>query len=159
VSRDARDGSSLCTNSGFRLDWARVMQYNTRMTSSQVYDRFAVADAGQSLTTKPDMALREFTDWLGRDWLVWEVEPFAVERHVIDARRLGATTAPRDGDSGTSRMKRTLELTAGWLVFESASERRRLYPYPRQWATLCDADLRELAHRASPTQHARHALD
>lgn len=129
------------------------------MTSSQVHDRVQVAEAGQGLTTKPDMALREFTDWLGRDWLVWEVEPFAVERHVIDARRLDATTEPREGDSGTSRMKRTLELTAGWLVFESAFERRRLYPYPRHWATLRDADLRELAHEASPAQHARRALE
>ena len=105
------------------------------------------------------MALREFTDWLGRDWLVWEVEPFAVERHVMDAPRLGAAADARESGSGKARMKRTLELTAGWLVFESASERRRLYPYPPQWATLADADLRELVHEASPTQHARRALD
>jgi hypothetical protein len=141
----------------FDIDWARVMQCSWRMSTYRAYDLTEVADAGHRLTGRPDMALREFTDWLGRDWLVWEVEPFLVERHVILEHRSDAN-AERRG-VGHRRTRTTSELSDGWLVFESAFERRRLYPYPEEWATLSEADLGALLEQASPTQHARRLLD
>lgn len=120
------------------------------MTTYRLDDLTEVADAPRCLTRKADMALREFSDWLGREWLVWEVEPFSVERHVIEERSAAI--------AGTTRMDMAGAF-GGWLVFESARERRRLAPYPDDWATLTDAALGELLDDASPTQRSHRMLD
>lgn len=40
----------------------------------------------------------------------------------------------------------------GWLVFESASEKRRLAPFPSNWQELPDATLRSLLAVAVPAR-------
>lgn len=39
---------------------------------------------------------------------------------------------------------------AGWLVFESGSERRRLMPIPPGWEVRSESDLERLCGRAKP---------
>ena len=39
---------------------------------------------------------------------------------------------------------------AGWLTFESLSEKRRLIPIPSSWETMSQGDLRGLCERAKP---------
>jgi len=54
------------------------------------------------------MAVRAFTDSEGTSWRVWNTRP----------SKEGLYSA---------------EFSAGWLTFESAKERRRLAPIPRDW--------------------------
>jgi hypothetical protein len=44
------------------------------------------------------------------------------------------------------------EYLGGWLVFESAGERRRLAPFPGEWATFSGEALRTLLKRANPAR-------
>ena len=44
---------------------------------------------------------------------------------------------------------------SGWLTFESASEKRRHAPAPRDWRTLPDEILRDLLGTAKPALRAR----
>lgn len=41
----------------------------------------------------------------------------------------------------------------GWLVFESAGERRRLAPFPGEWASFSSHALRLLLDRAERVEH------
>lgn len=41
----------------------------------------------------------------------------------------------------------------GWLVFESTSERRRLAPFPGEWASFPSHALRLLLDRAERVEH------
>ena len=49
-------------------------------------------------------------------------------------------------------------LANGWLVFESAREKRRLHPIPPEWATLDDAELTALLRTAVPAPHTTRRL-
>ncbi len=69
------------------------------------------------------MPLREFTDADDVAWQVYEVYP------STRARALSP------------------EMEAGWLVFESASHKIRVYPIPADWGTCSEEGL--LAHRRS----------
>jgi len=40
-------------------------------------------------------------------------------------------------------------LQGGWLVFQSAREKRRLVPIPPGWASMSDAQLLELLGRST----------
>jgi hypothetical protein len=42
------------------------------------------------------------------------------------------------------------EFVAGWLLFSSASERRRLAPYPAGWQELSQQDLDACCRQARP---------
>ena len=77
------------------------------------------------------MATR-FVDARGTEWEVWRV----------DARPTLADAAPR----GARR-------DASWLRFESATQRRRLAPYPAWWEALGNRELAELcaSARLEPT--------
>jgi hypothetical protein len=76
--------------------------------------------------------VREFTDSSGRDWRAWEVKPQAIhpatraEDYLADC------------------------YITGWIVFETVAEdeKRRLCPWPMNWAELSDAGLRELLGKA-----------
>ena len=70
---------------------------------------------------------REFRDTDGQRWEVWETHP----RRETDPERI----AP--------------ELAAGWLAFESQSEKRRLAPIPAEWTALSDEDLAALCAQAT----------
>jgi hypothetical protein len=82
------------------------------------------------------MAVRDFTDASGVSWKVWPVTPDSLQ----------PKTAAEDylGDYGE-----------GWLCFESASERRRLANYPRDWAQLSDQALCDLLAAAAPVPHRK----
>jgi hypothetical protein len=85
------------------------------------------------------MAVRDFVDARGVRWKVWPVKP----------EELHPMTAAEDylGD-----------YEAGWLCFESTSERRRLPEYPEDWEKLSDAELGALLSTASvvPKRKTRH---
>ena len=68
------------------------------------------------------MALREFRDTHGIEWRVWATLPEETALVRVDLRTLG-------------------DLEKGWLTFECADGRRRLAPFPADWASLSDAEL------------------
>jgi hypothetical protein len=46
----------------------------------------------------------------------------------------------------------------GWLVFESAHEKRRLHPIPEAWTALDDASLAALLQQAVRAPHVTRRL-
>lgn len=75
------------------------------------------------------MAIQEFSDGAGVRWRVWATTP--------------------------SRGNVRPQFAAGWLAFESGSERRRLAPIPAGWTEADDAALCEMLAQA--TVILRHA--
>ena len=88
------------------------------------------------------MAVREFSDTTGTSWRAWNITPDSSP----PARE--ARTAYTDLHD------------AGWIVFETPDgrEKRRLCPYPDQWATMSDAELLQLLVQASTVRRSRLAL-
>ena len=78
------------------------------------------------------MALREFVDGRRVEWRVWCVTP--EQMSPVHAREMFHG--------------RYVEYQEGWLVFESASERRRLAPFPSRWAEFPDEELESLLRTA-----------
>jgi hypothetical protein len=76
------------------------------------------------------MAVRDFVDANGISWRVWPVTPDALQPRTAAEDYLG-------------------EYGEGWLCFESASERRRLARYPKDWETLSNEDLCSLLSAAA----------
>ncbi|HJQ22185.1 MAG TPA: hypothetical protein VJ867_17745 [Gemmatimonadaceae bacterium] len=78
------------------------------------------------------MAVREFVDEDGREWRAWDIKP--EEIHPV--------TRAEDYLADC--------FITGWIVFETRSgdEKRRLCPWPTNWAERSDDDLRELLRRA-----------
>ncbi len=75
------------------------------------------------------MPVREFTDSQDIEWRAWDVT--AEQLHPV------------------TRMEDLMELSTGWLTFESEHEKRRLpSPYPMNWATLPLDELEALCRRA-----------
>jgi hypothetical protein len=74
------------------------------------------------------MAVREFKDVDGREWLAWEIQPEAI--HPV--------TRAEDYLSDC--------YSVGWLVFETTAgdDKRRLCPYPKAWVQASDQQLRSL---------------
>lgn len=74
------------------------------------------------------MAIREFSDAKGRAWRAWEIRPEGI--HPV--------TKAEDYLADC--------YVTGWIVFETVSgdEKRRLCPWPTDWMTRSDAQLREL---------------
>jgi hypothetical protein len=102
---------------------------------------------------------RDFRGSDGLDWRVWSVVPGragAAERRLgYDRRSPDPVLRPQGGRerrSGAERRERppllNASLTAGWLVFESLEERRRLAPIPPGWERLGGAGLERLLERA-----------
>lgn len=78
------------------------------------------------------MAVREFTDATGRKWRAWEVRPSEIHPATKSEDYLADC------------------YITGWIVFEtiSSDEKRRLCPWPVDWATRTEAQLRELLSAA-----------
>jgi hypothetical protein len=76
------------------------------------------------------MAVRDFVDADGVSWKVWPVVPEALQPKTAAEDYLG-------------------EYEEGWLCFESASERRRLPEFPKDWERLSDGELRALLRVAT----------
>ncbi|HET7456366.1 MAG TPA: hypothetical protein VFJ74_01855 [Gemmatimonadaceae bacterium] len=81
------------------------------------------------------MALREFRDRAGHEWKAWDIRPESM--HPVTAREMF--------------VGRYVDFQEGWLVFESAHERRRLAPYPSLWAEFSVEDLEQLLAMAQPS--------
>ena len=81
------------------------------------------------------MSLREFRDHAGVEWKVWDITPDRM--HPVTAREMF--------------VGRYVDFQEGWLVFESDAERRRLAPYPVQWADFAVAELETLLNMATPS--------
>lgn len=85
------------------------------------------------------MAVREFVDGEGKAWRVWCILPESIhpvtraEDYLADCYQLG------------------------WLVFESASadEKRRLCPFPRDWESANEAELRALLAQSEAVRPRR----
>jgi hypothetical protein len=94
------------------------------------------------------MAYREYTDSERVSWRVWEVIPQSVERRQLRRRRV-----VERGDDRRHRDETRLALSnghaEGWLVFESATEKRRLRPIPAGWFDTPDDALATLGRRAA----------
>ena len=78
------------------------------------------------------MAVREFRDSSGRDWRAWEVTPDSINPRTKEEDFLAGL------------------YYTGWIVFETKSEddKRRLYPVPKEWSELPDAELEVLLQKA-----------
>jgi hypothetical protein len=78
------------------------------------------------------MAVREFTDGAGRKWRAWEVKPEEIHPATKSEDYLADC------------------YITGWIVFEtiSSDEKRRLCPWPVDWVTRTDAQLRYLLDAA-----------
>jgi hypothetical protein len=78
------------------------------------------------------MAVREFTDSAGREWRAWDVTPDDLSPRTKDEDYL-------------AQLYHT-----GWIVFETQTgdDKRRLYPIPRSWSELPDAELAVLLEKA-----------
>ncbi len=105
-----------------------------------------------------DMAYRTFVDKDGSYWQVWDSQPTRVERRVSPADRRRQSFYPwrgterRTGADRRTTTQRRITLSegygAGWLTFESLSEKRRLIPIPSHWEDLSQSDLRSLCEKA-----------
>ena len=78
------------------------------------------------------MALREFVDSRHVEWKVWDVTPD--QMHPVHAREMFHG--------------RYVDYQEGWLVFESATERRRLAPFPSRWGEFPDVEIETLLRMA-----------
>jgi hypothetical protein len=98
------------------------------------------------------MAYREYIDFERVFWRVWEVIPQASERRRLRDRRI----AERGREQSAERRRRHEPRLAlsngdarGWLVFESAAEKRRLQPIPVGWFETPEYELATLCERAT----------
>jgi hypothetical protein len=87
------------------------------------------------------MAHREFTDQQGVRWQAWEVIPTTAERRSAGERRFGVRDKRDRRTRQQVRVQMDAELVKGWLVFESAGEKRRLRPIPPDWTARTDGEL------------------
>jgi len=78
------------------------------------------------------MPIRDFIDSQGNAWRAWDVNPDKLSPGTRDEDYL-------------AHLYQT-----GWIVFEAASgrDKRRLYPIPRGWGELPDAELEVLLRKA-----------
>jgi hypothetical protein len=105
------------------------------------------------------MAYREYTDSERVFWRVWEVIPQSVERRRLRDRRLAER-----GDDRRHHHETRLALSNGdangWLVFESATEKRRLRPIPAGWFDTPDDALASLGtHAAAAGRPSRRLIE
>lgn len=103
------------------------------------------------------MAHREFRDSTGREWAVWSVQPAHAER-----RNAGATapdTVVERRNKAEFRIPLSRGFAHGWLCFETKGEKRRLSPFPRDWANMSDSELEELAKTARKAGAGRRLIE
>ena len=106
------------------------------------------------------MPRRVFRSSAGVEWQVWSVIPGSLHgderRHGYDRRSPDPVILYKGPDRRTSGDRRRRHQhsvaipTNGWLVFDSAGERRRLMPIPPAWETRPADDLERFCERAVP---------
>ena len=112
------------------------------------------------------MAHRTVRDSDGVAWEVWEVRPAWAERRLADRREAPSQTAPLAEKRRGNDRRQVVEprprvgtgLEAGWLVFASAFEKRRLTPIPIEWEELPDDKLVGLSRNAMSIPKPRRRL-
>jgi hypothetical protein len=106
------------------------------------------------------MPCREFVDGRMMVWTVWHVNANRSERREAATRRSEERAKGdrrRRCEPRPRRMRIPAPMAAGWLCFESATEKRRLAPVPPGWQRMSDRGLEELCARAIATpKTARH---
>ncbi|HEY5062641.1 MAG TPA: hypothetical protein VII52_13965 [Gemmatimonadaceae bacterium] len=95
------------------------------------------------------MPHRQFHDTVGRVWDVWEVIPERLERRRRPTPPGGLT---RERRHRTEFRATPGGLTAGWLCFETGTEKRRLAPVPAEWAAMSNEELDRLCRSATPSK-------
>jgi hypothetical protein len=106
------------------------------------------------------MAYRTFVDKDGAYWQVWDSQPTRVERRLSPGdRRAHKHFAWRGVERRTGQDRRLTSQKritlaqgygAGWLTFESLTEKRRLIPVPSNWENIPQSELRALCDKAKP---------
>jgi hypothetical protein len=104
------------------------------------------------------MAHREFTDADGVRWQAWEVIPTTAERRGARERRSSARAKGERRTRHQLRVRMDEGLADGWLVFESATEKRRLHPIPAGWTERTDDELSRLCGGAEAAPRPRRRL-
>ena len=104
------------------------------------------------------MAHREFVDPHGVRWQVWAVIPGSVDRREVPDRRAETRDQHERRTRRELRVRMDPALMNGWLVFESAHEKRRLHPIPDGWMERRDEDLVALLSAAAPARHGTRRL-
>jgi hypothetical protein len=95
------------------------------------------------------MAYRDFIDEDGVGWEVWEARPLLKDRRVLGDRRGTARGTPERRTLDVPTFGQARGSVRGWLVFRSATQRRRRSAIPDRWEELSDDGLRA-ALRNSP---------
>jgi len=97
------------------------------------------------------MALREFIDSDGILWQIWNVRPTTrYASPLAGSERRSAPVPNYTPDRRKGGFTLTPGLEDGWLCFESANEKRRLVPPPRDWSTCSEAKLAQYLKSAKP---------
>jgi len=101
------------------------------------------------------MALREFKDSRGTEWLAWDVAPArAVTRVRSGADRRTTPTPNYRPERRVIRERRRRQigpgLEHGWVCFQSPEQKRRLAPPPPDWDRAPVEALEELLGAAEP---------
>lgn len=86
--------------------------------------------------------LRAFIDSSGTEWRVWDVLPSPTNR------AFAASPGSLPTLNGTA-------FASGWLCFESAMEKRRLAPIPKDWNILRDSELERMCSGADVVSDRR----
>ena len=119
------------------------------------------------------MSHHRFCDDDGVWWEAWDVWPTSVERRERERRaRAGLETfrqlplGSAERRRGSERRRRSLPrapvssaFSAGWVVFQSPSERRRLAPVPAGWEQVDERELRSLCRQANATGKPRRLIE
>ena len=92
---------------------------------SHAIDLASEADSEARRHRSGAMGHRTIRDGRGLEWQIWDTTPAKQVSHTLEA---------------------------GWLTFESASEKRRLAPVPLYWLNATDNELLALLDRAQPVR-------
>lgn len=110
------------------------------------------------------MGYRSFTDESGMQWQAWDIIPRLAERRAQE-RRAGEAVVATDRRLERDRRQRaggrvalSAGLHAGWLCFETLTEKRRLTPIPADWLRCAVTTLREYLARAIPVPRTSPAI-
>jgi hypothetical protein len=92
------------------------------------------------------MTPRQIRDANGELWIVWQVTPPMRPRRDADTEPIPISWDHRVTIPETQRPG----YSDGWLAFKSATERRRLTPFPKAWEWRSDEELLDLLEQAAP---------
>ena len=110
------------------------------------------------------MTHRQYRDEQDVEWQVWDIHPLEVTRRLRARAPEVAPTGLEPCEMTSSAASWTPmavsgELAGGWLCFESAVEKRRLWPIPSGWELLSDMELTALCARAAQAPERKRQLN